>query len=112
MKTVISLDLRKFARDQTCLVRLPGCNGVGVVLAHFRSAELSGMGQKSVDLIGAHACMRCHDLIDGRRKHIGVTYDDKRLAHLMGVVRTLDRIARHVALDELSKHDQATGLHP
>lgn len=83
-------DLRKLARGQQCMVRLPGvCNGnrETTVLAHFRLVGVSGMGMKSPDILAAFACSACHDAID-RRAHTDLDRDYVRLAHLEGVMRT------------------------
>lgn len=83
------VDLRKEAKGRECQVRLFGvCNGNAetVVLAHYRMAGLSGMGQKPNDLFGAWACSGCHDEIDRRTRHF--EYEDARLAHAEGVFRT------------------------
>lgn len=83
-------DLRKLARGQPCMVRLPGvCNhdSATTVLAHFRLVGVSGIGMKSPDLLAAFACSACHDAID-RRAHTDLDRDYVRLAHLEGVVRT------------------------
>ena len=88
------MNLRNQARDRPCVVRLPDiCNhdpGT-TVLAHFRLAGVSGMGIKPPDLIGAWACSACHDAID-RRAHTDLDRDYVRLAHLEGVVRTINKL--------------------
>ena len=84
------MNLRKLARGQKCMIRLPGCNHdrSTTVLAHYRLAGYSGMGQKPDDFaFGAWSCSACHDLIDGRTK----SDHDKsvlRLAHAEGCLRT------------------------
>lgn len=84
-------DLRKAARGKPCMVRLPGCDGGGetTVLAHFRLLPYCGTGIKPRDELGAHCCARCHDLIDGRRRQLGISKQDARLAHAEGVLRTM-----------------------
>jgi hypothetical protein len=85
--------LRKAARGQECMVRIPGvCNfdPETVVLAHLPGG---GMAAKSHDLHGAWCCSACHDAIDGRtqpRDHFDETYSplELRQYHLEGVVRT------------------------
>lgn len=73
------------------MVRLPGCDGGGetTVLAHYRLSGMSGMGMKPPDELGAWCCARCHDLVDGRRRELGVSKIDARLAHAEGVFRTV-----------------------
>jgi hypothetical protein len=64
------MNLRKLARDQPCMVRIPGiCNfdPTTTVLAHIRRGGVGGMGIKPPDLCGVWACSSCHDVIDGRR---------------------------------------------
>ena len=87
-------DLRKLARGQPCMVRLPGCDGGGetTVLAHYRVAGMCGIGQKPPDASnGAWCCFHCHEIIDGRIKpeSIGYTKLQVRLAHAEGVLRTV-----------------------
>jgi len=81
--------LRKSARGQPCLVRLPGvCNGnkETTVLAHVNGG---GMGMKNHDYNGAFCCSSCHDVLDGRVKS---EFSDNllRLWHWEGVSRTWD----------------------
>lgn len=88
--------LRRAAKDKPCMVRLPHiCNGDirTTVLAHVRLAGISGMGLKSPDLIGAWACSACHDAID-RRSHTDLERDFVRLAHLEGMARTINELAK------------------
>ena len=90
-------NLRKLARGQPCLIRLPGCDGGGetTVLAHYRSVSLgSGMGLKPKDWLGAHACFNCHQIVDGRDQSDATWCDEHyvRLAHAEGVLRTIQRL--------------------
>jgi len=88
--------LRRAAKDRPCMVRLPEiCNGDTrtTVLAHVRMAGISGMGMKSPDLIAAWACSACHDAID-RRLHTDLERDYVRLAHLEGMARTINELAK------------------
>ena len=88
--------LRKLAKDRPCMVRLPEiCTGDTrtTVLAHVRMAGISGMGMKSPDLIAAWACSACHDAID-RRSHTDLERDYVRLAHLEGMARTINELAK------------------
>ena len=78
------------------MVRIPSvCNGdrETVVLAHVRLAGVSGMGIKAPDILAAYACSDCHDAID-RRAHLNLDRDHVRLAHLDGMVRTLEILWR------------------
>jgi hypothetical protein len=51
------------------------------------------MSLKASDLIGAWACSACHDAID-RRAHTDLDRDYVRLAHLEGMVRTINQLIR------------------
>ena len=56
--------IQRFARNQSCTLRIPGvCCGdpEKVVLAHAHGA---GMGIKTNDKLGCHACHPCHDWLD------------------------------------------------
>ncbi len=88
--------ITKEAKGRECQVRLVGIcnyNPETVVLAHYRSAELCGMGIKPKDIIGAWACSDCHDAIDGRVQ-TEYSKDELELAHLKGMVRTLNTLCR------------------
>lgn len=64
-------DLRKLARGQHCLIRVPGiCTHTPetVVLCHYRMSGISGMGMKSPDLFGAYGCYACHAVVDGHQR--------------------------------------------
>lgn len=82
---------RDSARDELCLVRVPGvCNGdpATTVLAHLNGG---GMAAKHHDIHGAYACSACHSWLDG-----GYVRDSDRatrdLLHLQGVIRTQLRL--------------------
>lgn len=67
----MAANLRKFAQGKECQVRIPGyCNrnDETVVLAHLRLAGITGMGMKAHDILGAHCCSSCHDVVDYRVK--------------------------------------------
>ena len=88
--------LRKAAKEKPCMVRLPNIcnhNPATTVLAHVRMPGISGMGFKSPDLIAAWACSACHDAID-RRSHTDLERDYVRLAHLEGMARTINELAK------------------
>lgn len=61
------------------------------MLAHYRLTGTCGVGLKPPDTLGAHACHRCHDLIDGRTK-TDMERDFIKLAFAEGVMRTLYRL--------------------
>jgi hypothetical protein len=78
------------------MIRLPGiCTNdpSTVVLAHVRLIGVSGMGMKSPDLLGAWACSACHDVVD-RRVKTNIDIGEIRLAHLEGMVRTINQLIR------------------
>lgn len=90
-------ELTDAARGMPCLVRLPicNCNPETTVAAHYRSVSMgAGAGIKPNDLLCAHACSACHDVIDGRAELPGWTRDMIRLAHAEGVLRTADKLWR------------------
>ena len=89
-------DLRKLARNQQCLVRLPGCDGGGetTVLAHLRMAGYCGTGIKPDDLaFGAWCCGPCHAKIDGREP-CDLTHEQLHSAHADGVLRTVAALVK------------------
>lgn len=90
-------NLRKEARGRECQVRLVGVcnhNPETVVLAHYRMAGLTGIGQKADDRFGAWACSCCHDAIDGRIKAEHYDKTELRLAHCEGILRTQQVLIR------------------
>ncbi|GHL34867.1 hypothetical protein ECZU27_00330 [Escherichia coli] len=54
------------------------------------AAGTCGTGCKPDDTQAAIACNGCHDVIDGRTKTTDLTYDELRLMHAEGVMRTLE----------------------
>ena len=83
--------LRKFAKGQTCTIRIPMvCNSdpETTVLAHMGGG---GMGLKQPDLLGAHSCSDCHDVVDGRVR-TAYSHDECELMHWQGVGRTIRRV--------------------
>lgn len=84
--------LRKSARGQPCLIRIPGvCNGnpETTVLAHLGGG---GMGAKRLDIHGAFACSACHDEVDRRTRYTDAS--DAARWHLDGIIRTQEWWAR------------------
>ena len=84
------MNLRKLAKGQPCMIRVPGvCNRdpATTVLAHYRMAGLCGAGMKPPDALGAFSCSACHDVVDGRVKSRW-TRCELRLMHAEGVFRT------------------------
>lgn len=89
--------LRDLARGEDCEVRLPGCSfdPATTVLAHYSLTGISGRGFKSPDQIAAHACFKCHQMIDSAvDPPEGYTRDMVRLAHAEGVFRTQDKLIK------------------
>lgn len=85
------MKLTTLARGQGCTVRGPTCNGnrETTVSAHFRSHRLgAGIGIKPPDLFCAFSCSSCHDWIDGRTNVAGLTREDARHYHVLGVMET------------------------
>lgn len=77
-------DLRREAIGRQCQIRLPGCQTEPCCLCHYRVIGISGMGQKSPDLIGAWGCASCHEKVD--RTHRGDP--ETQLDFARGVMRT------------------------
>lgn len=86
------MNLRKYAKGQPCMIRSEHCNWnpETTVLAHIRTANIAGLGQKPSDALGAWACSGCHDLIDGRT----TGFEDINKLKLDGLVRTLDALVK------------------
>jgi hypothetical protein len=79
--------LRATAKDQTCLVRLPGVcshDDETTVLAHLNGA---GIAIKHNDLFGAFCCSACHDHLD-RRIINAFSPEHIALAHYEAMHRT------------------------
>jgi hypothetical protein len=82
--------LRDAARDQDCMVRIPGIcnfNRETTVLAHYRLSGTCGTSLKPIDLIGSWACSDCHTIIDGGKS--SYTREQLDLMHLEGMCRTI-----------------------
>lgn len=89
-------NLRKEAKGRECQVRIPGiCTGENetVVLAHYTSSWLRGMGSKPHDIYGAYCCVACHNAIDGRVR-TNYSREELRLMHAEGVFRTIGILLR------------------
>ncbi len=83
-------DLRKLARGQPCLIRVPGvcvADAASTVLCHVRMIGISGIGMKSPDMLAAHGCHACHSAVDGQTK-TDYTYEQRRIMLLEGMART------------------------
>ena len=85
--------LTKLAKGRDCTVMLDGVcnrNPETTVLAHLNDKRLfrCGMGQKVPDWAGAFCCYNCHEVLDGRVTHPHLTYEEVKIAHFEGVMRT------------------------
>jgi len=84
------MNLRKLARGQPCLIRVPQvCNGdaATTVLCHIRMNGLSGLGIKAPDILATFGCSACHAVCDGQTRS-AYTPDERRLMLLEGMART------------------------
>ena len=92
------VNLRKFARGKRCQLRTPFCNHdpETTVLCHLRMAGVAGTGQKPPDLIGIHACSRCHDVLDGRIDPYGDVWKDRDRDTLFALIRTLNVVSKEI----------------
>lgn len=84
----------KSAREQDCQIRIPGVcnfNPETTVLAHLNGG---GGGMKRLDIHGSYACSNCHDVVD-HRKESGFSFDQVRLMHLDGVIRTQEIMVKN-----------------
>lgn len=63
------MKLPELAKGRACEIRVPGgCEPCETTaLCHVRMPDLSGLGFKAPDWLGAFGCSRCHDIVDGRR---------------------------------------------
>ena len=87
-------ELRKFAKDQECLAAITGyCNDnpETTVLAHYRPGFF-GMAMKPHDILGAHTCSACHDILDGRNNNHNIDPDDLDQIFQSAVIKTIQRI--------------------
>jgi hypothetical protein len=79
--------IRKLAKGQPCMVRIPGvCNfdTSTTVLAHLNGY---GIGGKNMDFHGAFCCSSCHDVVDHRVKSLFST-DEVLVYFYQGIFRT------------------------
>ena len=86
-------DLRKLAKGQECMLRLPGVcnhNPETTVLAHIRH-QWRSKGSKPSDICGVWACSACHDEIDSRTKFM-----DYHEAYLYKQLYILDALCRQL----------------
>jgi len=81
--------ITKSARDEDCLVRIPGYCNYDISTTVFAHKNGSGnFGGKSSDMLGAYACSACHDLVDGRSKPYNYSGSALKLMFYEGIFRT------------------------
>lgn len=86
------MNLTDLAKGRACEIRVPGeCAArETVVFCHVRMGDISGLGLKAPDWLGAFGCMRCHDIVDGRAgSWVEFPQWYRDLALLEGTARTL-----------------------
>jgi hypothetical protein len=88
---------RMYRADPRALQRQPGNQRAGTLptgrdVRYWMQAD---------DTQAAIACNGCHDVIDGRAKTTDFTYDELRLMHAEGVMRTLEIWRK----EDLSNHE-------
>lgn len=89
--------IRDSARDEDCLVRIPGvcrCDPAMTIWSHYRGgAGGKGGALKADDLCGAYACTGCDAAYDGQcPPPIGMTYADVVAAWHEGHIRSIVRL--------------------
>jgi hypothetical protein len=84
------------ARGEDCQVRIPyvcNFNPETTVWAHANGlAAGKARGLKSPDPLGAYACSKCHDVIDGRVRVPGLSYGEVQLAFHEGHQRSFIKL--------------------
>jgi len=97
---------KDYAKGKPCLIRVAREAGytcestLTTVLCHLTMPGLKAMGKKLVpDLLAAHGCMVCHDLVDGRihPNEYATTYCSRpyiQQAHFEGMARTIELLVR------------------
>jgi hypothetical protein len=88
-------DIRDSARDETCLVRLPGCTG-SAIWSHNRHGRAGkGRGIKSICLNGCYCCPACDALYDSQRPApLSLTRQEIELAWYHAHAESLVRLAQ------------------
>ena len=89
-------ELRTFAQGEECTANIDGCcnyNTETTVLAHYRPGFF-GLAMKPQDILGAHLCSACHDILDGRNKCHDLTSVDESIIWHSAIVKTLQRITK------------------
>ncbi len=85
------MNLRTYAGNKQCLIRLDGCNVEPTCLAHYRMIGLhNGTGIKNMDIFGAWACDSCHKKVDVTERG----NEQTQFYFLQGVLRTQYQLAK------------------
>lgn len=86
--------LKKQAMHRDCMIRVsPNCTGdYATVLCHYRLMDVSGMGLKSPDWLGAWGCAHCHDIVDHDHS------DEVQLRFAHAVFYTIHQLTREGVL--------------
>jgi hypothetical protein len=88
--------IRDSARDEPCLVRLPGCpsDPAMTIWSHYRgSAGGKGIGIKAGDVCGCFACTYCDAVYDGQKpRPAGMSKAAVDLAWHEAHIRSLGRL--------------------
>ena len=100
-------ELREFAHDQECTANIEGrCNydSATTILAHYRPGFF-GLAMKPNDILGAHLCSVCHDILDGRDTNHRLTPEDRDQIFQSAIIKTLKRITNkyEVTLGKMKK---------
>lgn len=95
--TARSNKIRQSARDEDCLVRIPGActfDPAKTIASHYRgSAGGKGLSHKASDLAVAYCCTACDAIYDGQaQRPVGLTKDDIDLMWCQGHLRTLIKL--------------------
>ena len=87
------MNLRKYARDKDCQIRIPHICNFNIettVLCHLPGG---GGGMKHHDLHASWGCSDCHGAVDGQIK-TDYTHDELKLMLLEGVIRTQQQLIK------------------
>ena len=84
------------ANGESCTIRIPGVccfDPSTTVFAHISGVRF-GHGTAKKTKLGAYACFKCHELIDGRApRPENMTLQDVKTAHYEGTFETLLRLS-------------------
>lgn len=79
-------NLKALWKGQMCQIRVDGCTGKAIELAHLRMPGVTGTGLKSKDWLGAWACRSCHNKTESN--------PNMREAFFEGMARTQDQLMK------------------